>query len=108
MNTVRPIHPEMTHKAYLFLLWLISKRKLHGYQIIKLLEKEGIRSMGASRLYPLLNNMLHNGWISQIETKTGKRTRKIYVITNEGKKVLNEGKKLFRGLLGQFVREMLQ
>ncbi|MCX8196973.1 MAG: PadR family transcriptional regulator [Candidatus Micrarchaeota archaeon] len=107
IKRVRTIHPEMTHKAYLFLLWLISKKRLHGYEMIKLLEKEGIGSMGASRLYPMLNQMLKRGWIRQVETKIGKRKRKAYEITSDGSKTLQEGKKLFRGILGEFIREML-
>lgn len=106
MNRMKCVHPDMMHKAYLFLLWLISKKGMHGYEIIKLLEKENIRAMGPNRLYPMLNHMLSEGMISQKEKKTGKRVRKIYIATANGKRMLKEGKQMFKGLLGQFVREM--
>jgi len=90
----------------IFLLWLIGKHEAHGYQIIKILKDEGIR-VGANRLYPVLNAMLKDGVISQRERRDGKRVRKVYVITLKGRKVLEGGKKLFRGIVGEFTKEML-
>ncbi len=101
------MHPDMMHKAYLFLLWIISKKERHGYEMMKLLEKEGIHAMGPNRLYPMLNQMLSNRLIIRKVRKTGRRVRKVYVVSAKGKKMLLEGKKMFRGLLGDFVREML-
>ena len=99
-------HPGINGGNCIFLLWLIRKHEVHGYQIIKLLKDEGIRA-GANRLYPVLNAMLKDGVISQKERRDGKRVRKVYIITLKGKKVLNCGKKLFRGIIGEFIREML-
>jgi len=76
-------------------------------RIIKILKDEGIR-VGANRLYPVLNAMLKDGVISQKEKRDGKRVRKVYVITLKGRKVLEGGKKLFRGIVGEFTREMLE
>ena len=100
-------HPEIKGGNCIFLLWLIRKHEVHGYQIIKILRDEGMQ-IGASRLYPVLNAMLKDGVISQKEKRDGKRVRKVYVITLKGKKVLNGGKKLFRGIAGEFIREMLE
>jgi DNA-binding PadR family transcriptional regulator len=102
----RYAHPDIRGGNCVFLLWLIGKHEAHGYQIIKLLEDEGMR-IGANRLYPVLNNMLSDGMISQKEKRDGKRVRKVYVITSKGRKALAEGKKLFRGIAGEFAREML-
>ena len=100
-------HPGVSGGNCIFLLWLIRKHEVHGYQIIKLLKDEGMH-IGANRLYPVLNAMLKDGVISQKEKRDGKRVRKVYVITLKGKKALNGGKKLFRGIMGEFTREMLE
>ena len=105
-NKARYAHPGVTGGNCIFLLWLIGKHEVHGYQIIKLLKDEGMR-IGANRLYPVLNAMLADGVISQKERRDGKRVRKVYVITPKGRKVLKGGKKLFRGIAGEFTREML-
>ena len=99
-------HPGFSGGNCLFLLWLIKKHEVHGYQIIKILNDEGIK-IGANRLYPVLNAMLKDGVISQKEKRDGLRVRKVYVITLKGRKVLNRGKRLFRGIIGEFIREML-
>ena len=102
----RYAHPGFSGGNCIFLLWLIKRHEVHGYQIIKILNEEGIR-IGASRLYPVLNGMLKDGVISQKEKRDGLRVRKAYVITLKGRKVLNEGKRLFRGIAGEFTQEML-
>ena len=99
-------HPEIKGGNCIFLLWLIKKHEVHGYQIIKILKDEGMQ-IGASRLYPVLKAMLKDGMISQKEKRDGMRVRKVYVITSKGRKVLNGGKKLFRGIMGEFTKEML-
>ena len=105
-NKARYAHPEIKGGNCVFLLWLIGKREAHGYQIIKILKDEGMH-IGANRLYPVLKNMLKDGVISQKEKRDGKRVRKVYVITPKGRKTLLEGKKLFRGIAGEFTKEML-
>lgn len=101
-------NPEILKKLYLFILWLISKKKTHGYGLIKVLQGCGFRSSKASRLYPLLNTMLKEGLISQEEEAHGKRIRKIYALTATGRKKLEAGKKrFFSGLIREFLREMI-
>ena len=100
-------HPGVSGGNCIFLLWLIRKHEVHGYQIIKLLKDEGMH-IGANRLYPVLNAMLKDGVISQKEKRDGKRVRKVYVITPKGRKTLDDGKRLFGGIVGEFTKEMLE
>lgn len=100
-------HPKMLQKASLFMLWLIKKREMHGYEIIKMLKKESGNHPGANRIYPLLNIMLEQGLIYQKEKKDGKRVRKIYVLAKKGRETLRNGKKMFTGLIKQFLKEMI-
>ena len=99
-------HPGIPGGNCIFLLWLIGRHEMHGYQIIKILKDEGIHT-GANRLYPVLNAMLRDGVISQKEKRDGQRVRKVYAITLKGRKVLKRGKRLFKGIAGEFTREML-
>lgn len=91
----------------LFLLWLIGKKESHGYQIIKKLKGEGI-SIGPSKLYPLLGEMLSGRIICQKKKRTGRRVRKVYAITEKGRQLLKDSKRIFkRGIVGEFIEEML-
>lgn len=106
MERFARIHPMMKRQLCPFLLWMIKRHEAHGYQIIKLLAREGIK-VGPNRLYPVLKGMLEEGLISQMEKREGRRVRKVYVITAKGRKALLEGKKMFTGLVGEFAKEMV-
>ncbi|MCX8195004.1 MAG: PadR family transcriptional regulator [Candidatus Micrarchaeota archaeon] len=102
------LHPIVMKNVRLFLLWLIKKKEMHGYEIMKTLKEDGMRPIGSSRIYPLLKCMMQEGLISQIEKNQGKRVKKIYVLTKRGKNELMAGKRMFKGLVREFVEEMLQ
>ena len=104
----RYIHPKVLEKLSLFMLWLISKNKTHGYELIKLANDGKFSSAKASKVYPLLNEMLEEGLISQTEKNEGKRIRKVYAITETGRRKIKDGKKLFSGALKEFLREMIE
>ena len=110
MDFSKTLHPDMAKRMYMFLLWLISKHEMHGYEILKTLKNDpgapNAQVISASRLYPMLNGMLAAGLISQKEKKTGRRVRKAYIVTAKGRAMLKQGKKMFTGLVGRFVREM--
>jgi len=99
------IPPIMRQRLNLFFLWLIEKKEAHGYQIIKMMREDG-HAVSASRLYPILNGMLADGLITQKEKMDGKRVRKVYVLAPKGKKELANGKEMFNGLIGEFLKEM--
>jgi PadR family transcriptional regulator PadR len=83
----------MKHMLKTFLLWVISKGKVHGYELIKRLEVEGgMRTVSASQIYPLLKGMMGKGLISQEKEMHGKRARKLYHITAQGKSELKTAK----------------
>jgi DNA-binding PadR family transcriptional regulator len=94
-----------------FMLWLISKKPRHGYEIIGLLNKEVCYgTVGAGYVYPLLSDLAKNGLIKSKSIAHGKRMKKHYTITREGKKRLSEMRKAFFscGLRAQFIREMVR
>jgi DNA-binding PadR family transcriptional regulator len=100
----------MRHMFSVFLLWYISKRRTHGYELIKKLEaEEGYRALTASQIYPMLKEMTHKGLIAQQREMQGKRAKKVYHITEAGRESLAEAKRhmVKKPLRRQFLKEMI-
>jgi DNA-binding PadR family transcriptional regulator len=92
-----------------FILWLLKKRKMHGYEIIKTLQKEGMHRATPSNVYPILNNMEKRGYLEVEERMEGKRRKKYYRTSAKGRAVLMACKKWFaRGLKKEFFKEMVR
>jgi DNA-binding PadR family transcriptional regulator len=84
-------------KFSLFLLWMISKKEQHGYEIIKTIREDPVMpNCAASKIYPILKELTKKGLISQKKAMQGKRVRKVYYITNEGKEMLKKAKEYIR------------
>ena len=97
-------------KFSVFLLWLISKKDMHGYEIIKTIKEEPhIPSFAASKIYPLLKELNKKGLITQKRVMQGKRARKVYSITAKGKEALQKIREFLRNspLLKQYAEDML-
>jgi DNA-binding PadR family transcriptional regulator len=94
----------------IFLLWLISKKEMHGYEIIKTIKSDkAIASVAASKLYPLLNELNKKGFVTQNKVMQGKRVRKVYSLTEKGRDALKRAKEYFKSsaLMVQFAEDML-
>jgi DNA-binding PadR family transcriptional regulator len=95
----------------LFLLWFISKKPSHGYELInKMKEDKEFEKVGSAHVYPFLRKLSNMGLIKAKEESTGKRIRKLYTITPTGKKKLKQLKDLLFGdsIRGRFLREMIK
>jgi DNA-binding PadR family transcriptional regulator len=69
--------------------WILSELRRHGYEI------------SPGTLYPLLNRMTRLGWLKcKSDPDGGRRARKDYRLTQEGRKVL--------GLLRESIEELYQ
>jgi PadR family transcriptional regulator, regulatory protein PadR len=100
----------LRHMFSTFLLWFISKHKVHGYELIKRFEKEeGFRVTTASQLYPMLKSLLNQGLLAQEKEMHGLRARKIYRITPKGRALLSEARRCMHQnpLKLEFLREMV-
>lgn len=94
-----------------FLLWLISKKPLHGYDIIKILRSEtGFDRIGPGHIYPSLSALSDLGFISSKIVSDGIRQKKSYSITKKGTKHLVFLKKTIfhTGLRKDFFTEMIK
>jgi PadR family transcriptional regulator, regulatory protein PadR len=100
----------LRHMFSVFLLWYISKHKAYGYELIKRFDTEkGFRLTTASQLYPMLKGLLRQGLLTQEREMQGRRVRKLYRVTAEGKRALAEAKRCMRQnpLKLEFLREMI-
>ncbi len=81
----------------IIILWLISKKRQHGYEIMtQIHEASSIdnKMPSASVIYPVLHGLERKGLIKGTWEHHGKRKVKYYEITSEGKESLERIKKL--------------
>ncbi|RKJ27008.1 PadR family transcriptional regulator [Butyricicoccus sp. 1XD8-22] len=78
-------HPPLTEGVYYILLSLYEPR--HGYGIIQLTQQltNNRVNLGAGTIYGAIKSLLEKGWIRPIEDDGRKKE---YIITNEGKKII--------------------
>ncbi|HID73191.1 TPA: PadR family transcriptional regulator [Candidatus Micrarchaeota archaeon] len=96
------------HMFRTFVLWLISKEETHGYELIKKIQEDGGFPATANRLYPVLAELREKGLVTQKTEMHGKRAKKIYSITANGKVALEDARKhvAMCPLRRQFLQEM--
>lgn len=81
------------------ILFLISKKPMHGQAIADELEKRKGERPSPGTIYPALKLLKENGWIE--EKKEGKLI--VYALTEEGKKSFKTAKlKFARAFMGLF------
>lgn len=69
-------------------LWIVSKKPVHGYAVLKELNKDRKHKTTNGTLYPILQKLLKAKAVKV--KKTGAREKKIYEISKQGKAVLKE------------------
>jgi DNA-binding PadR family transcriptional regulator len=81
------------------LLELIAEKPRHGYELIKAIEEKfaGAYSPSPGVIYPMLTLLEETG----LATVTAEGTRKLYSITEEGRKVLEENRAAVDELLSR-------
>lgn len=93
--------------AELLILSLLESRRLHGYEISKLIEYEsgGVLSFNVASLYPLLYRLEKRGWIQgRWVDKAGQRRRRYYQITAQGRKILKAQRNKWRAFVAAMGR----
>ena len=87
------LHSLMKGVRNVFLLWLISKKKMHGYAIISKINETydyiGVKVVHGSTIYPLLHSLEDEGLIISSEEYNGNHKVKMYEITEKGVMTLN-------------------
>lgn len=84
----------MNRRFDFIVLHLLSKEKLYGFQIIKKLfdATDGEIEMKTGMLYPLLQTLENNGYITASLVPVNGRDRKVYRITENGRIYLSAQK----------------
>ncbi len=81
-------------------LRLLDEKPMHGYQLMEELEKRGLAQpdkIEPGAVYTALRRMEHRGLVtSKWEEKETGPDRRIYTVTEEGKKVLKQGLELMK------------
>ncbi|MEM1564632.1 MAG: PadR family transcriptional regulator [Candidatus Bathyarchaeia archaeon] len=70
------------------ILRIINKQPTWGYQIKKQIEAMSGLKIRHGALYPLLQKLENKGLITSQKQQQGKRTRKMYTLTEKGKKYM--------------------
>lgn len=76
----------------MLLLKLLEEKDLYGYEMIESLRarSNNVFELKAGTLYPLLHSLEEKGFLTSYEKETGRKSRKYYSITREGKKQLRQ------------------
>ena len=94
------LHSLMKGVRNVFLLWLISQEKIHGYAIIskinEIYSNMGVKVVHGSTIYPLLHSLEDEGLIVSSEEYNGNHKVKSYEITEKGLVTLNSIKKFIK------------
>ena len=98
------------------ILWLISKERQHGYEIMtKLHQNAPYEKMpSASKIYPVLHDLEENDLIKGSWEHHGKRKVKYYEITEKGEEALSRFRKMGRfykkyksSIFIEFIRDIM-
>ena len=79
---------KITNMLKFYTLCLLANGTKHGYDLLKELEEKFSRKVSASNVYPFLDLLRRNKFIKF--DKVGKRDKKVFYLTIEGKKFTNE------------------
>lgn len=79
----------LTNLTKLYTLTFLKKRNAHGYELITSFTSKTGKKLSPGQIYPLLNEMKNDGLLQVSVEFQGNRKRKIYSLTEKGKKLCN-------------------
>lgn len=77
----------------IFGLGIIEELARHGYKI------------SAGTLYPMLHDLERKGYLSSVEERSGRQSRRLYRATELGKATLEEAKQKVQELFGELFED---
>ena len=106
MNKRITKYSPLTEATFYILLSLV--RPLHGYGIIKKVENmsKGRVKLAAGTLYGALNTLLENNLILRIGEDENNARRKLYVVTDSGKMLLEYELKRLQEMFSNGISEI--
>jgi DNA-binding PadR family transcriptional regulator len=89
------------------ILWLLSRKPRHGYELIVEFRRLTGRKLKPSMVYPFLHRLEIEGFArSQLLVKGGRKIRH-YTLTKKGKELLKKVRKTFTKPLREFLMELI-
>jgi len=85
------------------ILWLLSREPIHGYGIIKELNRLTGRKLTPGFVYPFLSWLEEKGYTIGEWIENNNRTAKYYQLTDKGEALLNKIRELFDMPLGDIL-----
>lgn len=77
----------------IFGLWIIEELREHGYRL------------SPGTVYPMLHGMETKGYLRSVETRQGRRSRRLYRLTPLGRAALKEAKSKVQELFGELFED---
>lgn len=78
-------------EAPIFGLGIVEELRRHGYE------------MSAGTLYPMLHGLEKKGYLISRQERTGRRARRVYEITEQGRVALAEARAKVKELFGELI-----
>lgn len=88
---------DLSNVNRLYTVMLLESGERHGYQIIKEIEEITGKKPSTSHIYPFLSTLEEKGLVES--EKKGDRGKKVYNLTEDGKKVMHEQVEAFSKIL---------
>jgi len=91
----------------IIILWLLSIKPRHGYEIIKEFRRLTGRSLNPGVVYPLLHHLEEEGLTLSRWIMEKNRARRCYFLTVRGKNLFNRFRTLFKERLRVFAESLI-
>ncbi|MDI9644321.1 MAG: PadR family transcriptional regulator [Candidatus Verstraetearchaeota archaeon] len=88
-------------------LWVVSKNPMHGYGIIKEIERLTGERLKPATAYLLLNRLEENGFLASRLKRRGRRELKYYHLTDSGRTILAEISAFFNLPIKRMIANLL-
>lgn len=84
------------------LLCMLIEKPMHGYNMMKEIERRFDKKIGSGFIYPTLSEMEEKGYIKSKTEMDGNREKKIYSLTASGKRFCAGEKECIKNILKEF------
>ena len=91
-----------------YILAALSRKEMHGYELIMQIEKITGKRPSAGQVYPVLRQLNAAGYIKYRAHAAGKKKIKSYRITSSGERLFSEMSKRFAALIESAIREKIK
>jgi DNA-binding PadR family transcriptional regulator len=88
------------------MLWLLSRKPRHGYELILEFKKLTGRKLKPSIVYPFLHKLEKEGFAASKWIGKGKRKIKCYSLTSNGEKLLKRVREIFSKPLKEILTDL--